>query len=250
MFYCSHCLRNKVLKCFDGGGTLYLYFFGSVGGRKPVKLSGRLRSFPSTLFTWPDAGKTSLATNGTLFRQVWEESGKKVGRGTSSPICSICGKHCSCYDTLKERRFEFVPLWGIAVFFVYSMRRVNCKKCGIVVETVPWATGNQHLTTTYAWFLASWAKKMSWKEVAVSFKTTWDHVFQAVELAVKWGLANRDLNDITAIGVDEVQWHIGHKYLTVVYQINNECKRLLWVPAKRTKLSRRTNRQNRSLGSG
>lgn len=155
-------------------------------------------------------------------------------RINSTPICSKCGKHCSCYDTLNSRRFEFVPLWGLPVFFVYSMRRVNCKKCGVVVESVPWATGNQHLTTTYAWFLASWAKKMSWKEVAISFKTTWDHVFQAVELAVKWGLEHRNINDITAIGVDEVQWHSGHKYLTVVYQINNDCKRLLWIGLDRT----------------
>ena len=155
-------------------------------------------------------------------------------RANSWLVCSRCGKHCKCYDTLSPRWFEFVPLWGIPVFFVYAMRRVNCSMCGIVVETVPWAEGNQHLTTTYAWFLARWAKRMSWKEVAIAFKTTWDHVFQAVEQAVNWGRCHRDLSGITAIGVDEVQWHRGHKYLTVVYQIDQACKRLLWVGLDRT----------------
>ena len=46
-------------------------------------------------------------------------------RKGGKPICSKCGKACPCYDTLSPRRFEFVPLWGIAVFFIYIMRRVN-----------------------------------------------------------------------------------------------------------------------------
>jgi transposase len=157
-----------------------------------------------------------------------------VARANSWLKCSKCGKLCRGYDTLSPRRFEFVPLWGIKVFFVYVMRRCDCPDCGVVVEAVPWAEGKQQLTTTYAWFLADWAKRMSWKEVARAFKTSWDHVFQAVEMAVLWGLEHRDLKAITAIGVDEVQWQHGQKYLTVVYQINKECKRLLWVGCDRT----------------
>ena len=45
------------------------------------------------------------------------------------------------YDRLPERRFEFVPLWGIAVCFVYALRRVDCPSCGVTVERVPWARG-------------------------------------------------------------------------------------------------------------
>jgi transposase len=42
------------------------------------------------------------------------------------------------YDHLEERRFEFIPMWGFLVFFMYRMRRVNCPRCGVVVEAVPW----------------------------------------------------------------------------------------------------------------
>lgn len=151
--------------------------------------------------------------------------------------CSGCGKRRAGYDTLPERRFEFVPLWGIAVFLVYAMRRVSCPSCGVVVETVPWADGKHQLTTTYAWFLARWAKRLSWSETAEAFRTSWGKVFRAVEMAVSWGLAHRDLSNVTAIGVDEVLWHRGHKYLTVVYQINATCKRLLWVGKDRTTMT-------------
>ena len=155
-------------------------------------------------------------------------------RKRSRPTCSGCGGHAPGYDVLPERRFEFVPLWGIAVFFLYAMRRVDCPCCGVKVERVPWAVGKNHLTTTYAWFLARWAKRLSWKEVGEVFQTSWENVFRSVKMAVAWGLANRDLENVTAIGIDEIAWKRGHKYLTLVYQIDGGCRRLLWVGKERT----------------
>ena len=150
-------------------------------------------------------------------------------RRGSRPLCSGCERRMPGYDTLPARRFQFVPMWGILVFFVYAMRRVDCDRCGIKVERVPWAAGKSPITTSYAWFLASWAKRLSWQEVAVSFRTSWDSVYRAVRLAVQWGLVHRDLDGIEAIGVDEVLWHRGYKFLTVVYQIDAKCRRLLWI---------------------
>jgi transposase len=125
--------------------------------------------------------------------------------------------------------FQFIPLLGIAVFFVYAMRRVNCPTCGVKVETVPWAHGKSRLTIAYSWFLARWAKRLSWQEVANIFHTSWNTVFRAVEMAVEWGRQHMDLSGITAAGVDEIQVHCGHHYLTLVYQIDKTCRRLLWA---------------------
>ena len=149
--------------------------------------------------------------------------------------CSTCERVCPGYDTMPQsRRFEFVPLWGIMVYFVYRMRRVDCPTCGVKVERVPWAEGKSTLTTEYKWFLARWARHMSWKEVAVTFHVSWEHVYEAVKHAVSWGLRHRDLDNIESIGVDEVQWRKGHQYQTVVYQIDENRKRLLWVGPERT----------------
>lgn len=150
-------------------------------------------------------------------------------RANGRPTCSGCGYRRPGYDTLSPRRFEYVPLWGIAVYLVYAMRRVECPSCGVVVETVPWANGKSQATTTYAWFLARWAKRLSWSEVAEAFQTTWERVFRSVEMAVTWGLAYRDLEGVQAIGIDEVLWRRGYKFLTVVYQIDAGVRRLLWV---------------------
>lgn len=156
-------------------------------------------------------------------------------RSNSRPICSGCGRPGSTYDRSPQaRRFEFLPLWGILVYFVYQMRRVNCLDCGVKVERVPWAEGKCPTTIEYQWYLARWAKRMSWKEVSEAFRVSWDRVYEAVKQAVSWGLAHRDLTGIESIGVDEVQWHRGHKYQTVVYQLDEGRKRLLWIGPDRT----------------
>lgn len=170
-----------------------------------------------------------LEENGELAIEVEIEA-----RTNGRSICSGCGNPAPGYDRLAKRRFEYVPLWGIAVYFVYAMRRVECSRCGVKVERVPWAEGKSPLTTSYKWFLARWAKRLSCQGVARVFQTTWEHVFRSVKYAVSWGLAHRDLEGIEALGVDEIQWQRGHKYLTLVYQIDEGCRRLLWVGKDRT----------------
>ncbi len=155
-------------------------------------------------------------------------------RQNSLAICSCCGQPAPLYDRLQERLFEFIPLWGYRVFLRYLMRRVQCASCGVKVEQVPWARGKRELTDTYMQFLAHWAKMLSWREVAVNFRTSWEKVFQAVEYVVKWGLEHRNLSGITAIGVDEIAWRKGHNYLTMVYQIDPGNTRLLWIGKERT----------------
>ena len=125
-------------------------------------------------------------------------------RANSGPVCSGCGRSGPGYDRLAARRFEFVPLWGMKVFLVYAPRRVRCWGCGTRVEEMPWAEGKHPVTRTYAWFLANWAKRLSWKEVAEVFQSSWDVVFGAVEMAVAYGREHLDLSGIQSLGIDEI----------------------------------------------
>lgn len=161
---------------------------------------------------------------------------KVVARKGSKGTCSGCGKKRPGYDRLKQREFIHVPLWGITVLLLYCMRRLQCPTCGVVVETVPWSTGKSPLTTSYAWFLSQWAQLLSMKEVGRQFKLSWHYVFTAVSMAVSWGRKRMDLNDITAIGIDEIHW-AKNSFMTLVYQIDNHCKRLLWCSEGRTQAS-------------
>jgi len=159
-----------------------------------------------------------------------------VPRRNSLPICPQCNKRGKVYDRQPQRLFEHIPIWSFKVFFRYSPRRVVCPEHGIKVEAMPWVYGKERMTLSYQVYLSRWAKRLSWKETADIFETSWDTVFRAVKLVVDYGLSHRNLDGVTEIGVDEIAVFKGHKYLTLVYQLNAGTRRLLWCgPERRMK---------------
>ena len=156
--------------------------------------------------------------------------------------CRRCLLPCPGYDTLPERCWSHVPLWGILVDFIYRPRRVECPVHGVVVEHIPWSEGKRPFTKAMMRFLARWARRLSWRETARVFGTSWEAVYRSVEWYVEWGLAHRILEGLKAIGIDEIHWGTGQRganFLTVIYQIDAGCRRLLWVGPKRTQASLR-----------
>jgi transposase len=156
--------------------------------------------------------------------------------------CSICLKHCPGYDQLEERRWQHVPMWGIVVEFFYAPRRVQCPKHGVVVEYIPWSQGKRPLTRAMTGFLALWARRLSWRETAQVFHTGWESVYRSVEWFVQWGLAHRELKGVKSIGIDDIHWGKGKRadsFLTLIYQIDTYCRRLLWVGRRRTQATLR-----------
>ena len=156
--------------------------------------------------------------------------------------CSRCQRPSPGYDRQEERRWLSVPLWGIPTYFRYAPRRVTCHEHGIVVEHIPWSDGKRPVTCTMMGFLARWARRLSWRETAQAFQTSWEAVYRSVEWFVEWGLAHRELGGVEAIGVDEIHWGRGLRadnFLTVIYQIDRHCRRLLWVGRRRSQATLR-----------
>jgi transposase len=106
----------------------------------------------------------------------------------------------------------------------------------VKVERMPWCTpaSKNPMTLAQTVFLARWARRLSWKQVAEVFGVSWDRVYRTVESVVNYGLAHRDLTGITAIGVDEVAYAKGHRYATLTYQLDEDRRRLLHVSEGRT----------------
>jgi transposase len=91
-------------------------------------------------------------------------------------------------------------------------------------------------------FLARWARRLSWRETALAFQTSWEAVYRSAEWFVEWGLAHRQLTVVESIGVDEIHWGRGKRadnFLTVIYQIDANCRRLLWVGKRRSQATLR-----------
>ncbi|MDP2323496.1 MAG: transposase, partial [Gammaproteobacteria bacterium] len=165
--------------------------------------------------------------------------------------CSICLTPRPSYDRLPERRWKFIPPWGIATDFLFAPRRVDCPEHGKVVEHIPWSHGKSPVSKPMMGFLATWARRLSWRETAKIFHTNWEAVYRSVEWFVDWGLANRKLVGVEAIGIDEIHWGKGQRaanFLTVIYQIDKGSRRLLWVGTRRTQATLR--RGLTTLGPG
>jgi transposase len=158
------------------------------------------------------------------------------------PKCSECRQPAPGYDRLPSRQWLFVPLWGIRTYFIYAPRRVECPTHGVVVEHLPWNEGKRPVTLAMMGFLARWARRLSWRETARAFQTSWEAVYRSVEWFVQWGLAHRQLEGVESIGIDEIHWGRGKRadnFLTVIYQIDSHCRRLLWVGRRRTRATLR-----------
>ena len=179
-----------------------------------------------------------LTQNGQVLRIEVKVKAHKQIKAT----CSRCRRPAPGYDTLPERPWLFVPLWAIAVYFLYPPRRVTCAEHGVVVEHIPWSDGKRPVTIAMMCFLSRWARRLSWRDTARAFQTSWECVYRSVEWFVQWGLAHRKLENVRAIGVDELHWGRGKRadnFLTVIYQIDGHCRRLLWVGKRRTQAALR-----------
>ena len=156
--------------------------------------------------------------------------------------CATCLKPSPGYDQLEERRWLFIPLWGVVCHFFYPARRVECAEHGVGVEHIPWSQGKSPVSTPMMGFLARWARRLSWRETARVFGTSWEAVYHSVEWFVTWGRAHRELEGVHSLGVDEIHWGQGKRadqFLTVIYQIDAHCRRLLWVGRRRTQATLR-----------
>jgi len=149
-----------------------------------------------------------------------------------SPRCGRCGARGRYRDTRAVRHFRHVPLWGIPVELLYEPRRVSCERCqGVHVEAMPWVAGKQRFTRALMVTLATWTRVLPWQQVARLFRCSWGTVKKAVETAVEYGLAHRDLSGVIYVGIDEISRKKGHVYVTNVYDLQS--KRLLWSGADR-----------------
>lgn len=158
------------------------------------------------------------------------------------PLCGVCRQPGTCHGHTPQRTWAFVPPFGLEAVLKYAPRRVACAIHGVHVEWMPWNEGKHPTARVMMLFLGNWARRLSWKETASIFHVSWQTVQRSVQWMVQWGLAHRVLEGIGAIGIDEL--HIGRgkksvNFITVIYQIDAHCRRLLWVGRKRTQATLR-----------
>lgn len=184
--------------------------------------------------------RTTLALNSHRVAAVTAEDGRIVVRldtiGRRLLPCSACTVRGRVRDRRPERRWRHLPIWDIPVELRYRPARVACSACGTPkVEAIPWSMGKSTLSRPLVVTLAEWSRLLAWDVVADLFGVSWATVLAAVEQAVAYGLARRDLSGVRVIGIDELSRRRGHVYHTNVYDIGSSPRRLIWSGEGRSK---------------
>jgi len=147
--------------------------------------------------------------------------------------CGVCRQRCrKVHSVRKEREWRDLSMRKLPLKLRYRPRRVECPRCGLRVEDVPWAEPWARVTAALSNAVARLARELSWQGTARQYGLNWKSVATIVKRAVQYGLKNRARPAVHAIGIDEVSRRKGQVYLTVVYDL--ERRVLLWVGEDRT----------------
>lgn len=149
---------------------------------------------------------------------VFAPEGVVVGlrRRRRRPVCPCGWKGRAVYDR-STRRWRHLDLAASKLFLEAEIRRIHCRRCDRVrTEAVDWARPRARHTRDFEDVVAWLAQHTDKTTVTRLLRTSWETVAGIVGRVVAEHIDTRRLDDIYRIGVDEVSWRKGHRYLTVV----------------------------------
>jgi transposase len=112
--------------------------------------------------------------------------------------------------------WRHVGLGKQRVIIEAQLSRVDCPVHGVVTEAVPWAETGSRFTRDFEDLVAWLAREMNKTAVSRVMRVAWTTVGEIIERVVGRNLDVRRLEDLYVIGLDEVSYRKGHKYLSVV----------------------------------
>lgn len=143
-----------------------------------------------------------------------------------SHLCSVCRQKASAQRG-KERRVRDLLFHGYKTSVVVEYYEVKCQRCGVRVEHVPfvrpYARATRRLEEAVAWL----CQHLPLSVVALYFSLNWKTVKNIDMAYLQHRFEAPSLDNLTVIGIDEVSYRKGHKYLTCVFDLNDP--RLIWV---------------------
>ena len=152
----------------------------------------------------------------------------RARRGTS-PRCGRCGRRGGWYDRGgPRRRWRHLDFAAVRVVLEAAVPRVACAEHGPTTVAVAWARHASRFTTAFEDTTAWLTARAPASAVADLLRTTWRSVTAIVGRVVAEATGRVDqLDGLRRIGIDEVAYRKGHRYLTVV--VDHDTGRLVWA---------------------
>ncbi len=150
---------------------------------------------------------------------------KPYKNGCRCPSCARRGKIVSISSTL--RRWDDMTLMGLKVIFWYYPKEIFCPTHGRIQEEIPWADAYARITYRLEWRICSLCKIMTQKAAAEILCMPGSTLSDLLHRIITKTRKGHKIRGLTTLGVDEISFCKGHKYATIVYDLDRS--RVLWV---------------------
>jgi transposase len=149
--------------------------------------------------------------------------------------CGRCSRPSPGYDSgAGRRRWRTLDLGSIQTVLEADAPRVNCPAHGVVVAAVPWARHDAGHTRAFddqtAWLAVACSKTAVTQLMRIAWRTV-GKVITRVLADIDAGVDR--LDGLSRIGIDEISYKRGHRYLMVV--VDHDTRRLIWAAPGRDK---------------
>ena len=109
----------------------------------------------------------------------------------------------------------------------YKLRRVDCPRCGVRIELVPWAEPDSWFTRDFEEHTAYLAQTTDKTTVVNTMRVAWRTVGEIARRVLNRVQRGDPLDGLKRIGIDELSYRRHHEYITVV--IDHIAKRVVWA---------------------
>jgi transposase len=134
--------------------------------------------------------------------------------------CPECGASLSVYDHAPERRWRHLDSCQFQTYLCARPPRVNCPTHGVKQVRLPWAEPNSRFTAMFERLVIDVLRETDVSGAGRILNLSWDEAWHVMERAVRRGLLAKGPRVTTRIGVDEKAAAKGHKYLTLVCDLD------------------------------
>ncbi len=136
--------------------------------------------------------------------------------------CSACGSPQVQSRGRVERRFRTVPIGRRATFVVLPIPRVGCQACGVVRQVkIPFADARRSYTHCFERYALELSRRMTIRDVAVHLDVSWDVIKDIQKRDLSRRFAKPKLKHLRRIAIDEIAVAKGHRYVTVVLDLDS-----------------------------
>ena len=136
--------------------------------------------------------------------------------------CSACGSSQVQSRGRVERRFRTLPIGHRATFVVLPIPRVECQACGVVRQVkIPFAEPRRSYTSAFERYALELGRRMTIRDVAMHLGVSWDVIKDIQKRDLSRRFAKPKLKHLRHLAIDEIAIAKGHRYLTVVMDLDS-----------------------------